>query len=137
MIEQPCDRSDRSGFTLIEVLVAFTILGVALLALFDVFSTGLKNVKVSEGYATATTLAESKLATLGVTGPLVDQVQKGEFDARYHWEATVRRLAIGEPTTGQPAVVEPYQLTVTVTWGRGNDHREVSLSTIRLATVPQ
>jgi general secretion pathway protein I len=136
MIEPPCDRPDRSGFTLIEVLVAFTILGVALLALFDVFSTGLKNVKVSEGYGTATTLAESKLATLGVTGPLVDQVQKGEFDARYHWEAIVRRLAIREPAADQP-VVEPYQLTVTVSWGLGTEHREVSLTTIRLATVRQ
>lgn len=136
MTAPPCDRSDRSGFTLIEVLVAFTILAVALIALFDVFSTGMKNVKVSEGYATATTLAESKLATLGVTAPLVDQVQTGEFDARYHWEATVRRIALGEQVTEQP-VVEPYQLTVTVSWGRGNEHRAVSLTTIRLATVRQ
>jgi general secretion pathway protein I len=126
-----------SGFTLIEVLVAFTILGVALLALFDVFSTGIKNVKASEGYTTAATLAESRLATLGVTAPLVDRVETGEFDGRYRWQATVRRIAVGEPVAEQQPVVDPYQLTVTVSWGRGGEQREVSLTTIRLAAVRQ
>jgi general secretion pathway protein I len=126
------DRTGEAGFTLIEVLVAFTILGFALVALLDIFSTGMRNVKVSEDYTTATAFAESKLATIGVVEPLVGQVQTGTFDGRFTWESAVRRIEVG-PRADIEATVEPYQVTVTVNWGAREDGRGVALTTLRLA----
>jgi general secretion pathway protein I len=127
-------RDSEGGFTLIEVLVAFTILGFALVALLDIFSTGMKNVKVSEDYVTATALAESKLASVGVVDPLVDQVQTGKVDGRFQWESSVRRIAVGQTGRFEP-LVEPYQVTVTVYWGNRDDGRSVALTTLRVGVA--
>ena len=128
------DRTQERGFTLVEVLVAFTILGLVLVALLEIFSTGMRNVRVSEDFVTATAVAESRLAMIGVVEPLVDQVQTGSFSDRFHWESSVRRISIGQ-TSPLEAVVEPYQVTVTVSWGNRDDTRSVSLTTLRVAAV--
>ena len=56
----------QSGYTLIEVLVAFMILALALTVLMRIFSGGLRNVSVSSDYAVATLIAESRLAATAV-----------------------------------------------------------------------
>jgi len=51
------------GYSLIEVLVAFTILALTLTVLFRIFSGGLRNVDAAADYAMAVLVAEGKLGT--------------------------------------------------------------------------
>src|SRR5260370_22430505 len=62
--QQPADNRSSAGFTLIEILVAFTVATLLLGALYQVFSTGLRSSASAEHYADAVLLAESGLDAL-------------------------------------------------------------------------
>ena len=134
-------RSDRrqlagrqSGYTLIEVLVAFMILALALTVLLRIFSGGLRNVSVSSDYATATLIAESRLAAAGIDVPLRPGETSGTEGERFEWTVSVQDY---QPWPGYRSAargLDAYRVTVTVEWPHGDNTRSVGLSTVRLRT---
>ncbi len=80
----------QAGFTLLEVLVAFTILAMALGVLMQIFSRGVNGAILSDRYARASTLAESKLASTGIEEPLKEGSSNGKFDDDFAWALNVR-----------------------------------------------
>ena len=78
------------GFSLLEVLVAFTLLAVAMAALMAIFSGGVNNADVANRYARAAMLAESKLATVGVEETLTEGETSGRFDDDFAWQLSVK-----------------------------------------------
>jgi general secretion pathway protein I len=124
----------QSGYTLIEVLVAFMILALALTVLMRIFSGGLRNVSVSSDYATATLIAESRLAAAGIDLPLVPGETSGTEGERFEWTISVQDY---EPWPGYRSAaqgVDAYRVTVTVEWPHRDRTRSVGLSTVRLST---
>lgn len=84
-----CERAE-SGFTLLEVLIAFAVLAVMLVPILQVFSGGLGMTQTARGYAEGVLLARSKLAELSVAQDLREGESAGEFDERgYRWRASV------------------------------------------------
>ena len=61
-----CPRKRSRGYTLVEVLVAFMIMALALTVLLRIFASGVRNVSVSSEYAQAVLIGESRLATAGI-----------------------------------------------------------------------
>ena len=55
-------RHNRSGFTLMEILVSITILGLSMVAINGLVSIGARNAREAQVLTTAQFLAESKLA---------------------------------------------------------------------------
>ena len=124
----------QTGYTLIEVLVAFMILALALTVLMRIFSGGLRNVSVSSDYAVATLIAESRLAAAGIDMPLAPGEMSGTEGERFEWTVSVQDY---EPWPGYRSAakgVDAYRVTVTVEWPHGDNTRRVGLSTIRLQT---
>src|SRR5262245_49611518 len=78
----------ESGFTLLETLTALTILGIALVSLFDAHQRGLRAARVADDYAVARILAQSLLAdaTTGNSGVVVPR--RGS-EGRYGWAIEV------------------------------------------------
>ncbi len=142
-------RLGRSGgFTLLEVLVAFTILAVALGALLQAFSTGLRGLGAAEAHANAVSHARSKLDEVGALIPLEEGVQSGAFDSDafdsgafdsgafdegYRWTVSIQPYEPSEAAEWGDLSVVPYDVTVTVAWGRESS---VTLRTLRLAPRP-
>jgi general secretion pathway protein I len=124
----------QSGYTLIEVLVAFMILALALTVLMRIFSGGLRNVSVSSDYAVATLIAESRLAAAGIDAPLTPGETSGTEGERFEWTISVQDY---QPWPGYRSTargVDAYRVTVTVEWPHGDNTRRVGLSTVRLLT---
>jgi general secretion pathway protein I len=129
-------RGSASGFTLIEVLVAFTIAAVLLLPLLRSFSAGVASATRTDAFAAATLIAESTLETVGPSVALVDGGGIDQQDGRYHVSASVHRYQ-GEGTVAQPlAVVVPYEIMVTVSWQEAARTQSVALRTLRLGPAP-
>jgi general secretion pathway protein I len=135
-------RSDRrqldvrqSGYTLIEVLVAFVILALALTVLLRIFSGGLRNVSVSSDYATATLIAESRLAATGIDVPLRPGETSGTEGERFEWTVSVQDYKPWPGYRSATKGVDAYRVTVTVEWPNGDNTRSVGLSTVRLRTA--
>jgi general secretion pathway protein I len=120
------------GFSLLEVLVAFTILAMLLGALFQVFSSGLHAARSGDGFTRATVIAQSRLAELGVEHPLREGVFNGTADDTYHW-----RVVVSEYIDDQLPVSEggprPLSINVQVFWEEAGSARTVSLMSLLLA----
>lgn len=123
------------GFTLLEVLVAFTLVAFVLAAALQLSSAGFRNTALAEQKVVATMLATSKLEELAAAQPLLPIDQSGVTASGYRWQASVRRhaeVAVGDADR-QP--VQLYEITVAIAWGGGIRLRTLELRTLR-ATVP-
>ena len=69
----------QRGFSLVEMLAALVILGLALGALYQAASGATRNARVSAEYAIATTLAESELDAFVISRPDVGTTQRGRY----------------------------------------------------------
>jgi general secretion pathway protein I len=130
-------KSARSegGFTLLEVLIALAIIGLALGAVASVFGVGLTAHETTSAAETALAVAEEQL-TLAAATPRPGAAN-GVFANRFAWQTTVAPYSDPETKAapGAPSVLPPlYRIAVSVAWHDGRRAREVSLSTLRLGT---
>ena len=121
------------GFSLLEVLVAFTILAMLLSALFEVFSAGLNAARAGDRFTRAAVIAQSRLAAVGMVESLQEGVSSGSTDDAYHW-----RVMVGEYLDDQlpliDAVLQPLTVVVEVYWEEGDNARSVSLTSMLLGS---
>lgn len=122
-------RSSSRGFTLLEVIVAFSIAAISLGALLAIFSTGLRNSRVTREYSVAVALAESKLAEIGTVEPLQQTPLEGQFDDKYSWRTEIAEYT--EIEGCMPSTVQPYRVSVEVSWTSIPRDRSVTLTTLR------
>ena len=126
----PHRRGRARGFTLIEILVAFTILAVAMVALVQAFSSGLRGLGSAEASAVALAHARAKLEEIGSVIPLEAGEVAGEFDDGYRWTALIRAHESGDGAELDATPVQPFEVEVTVSGERGG---AVTLRSLRLA----
>src|SRR5262245_31052103 len=115
------------GFTLIEVLVALTILSLSLAIIFAGFSDGLRGRRTADDYQCATALAESKLNCMGTETTLQEGQTEGRFNERFRWEAVVSPYH-EEGRSAENKYETPMVVTVTVSWPDKHEERSVSLA---------
>ncbi len=118
------------GFTLLEVLVAFTVLGLILGATLAVLGGGLRAVALDRDYGQALAIARSRLAELEASAEPGEA--SGEAGGRYRWQVTVEPY---EPEEGPVSSrgVRALAARVVVRWEDGARERAVRLATLVLA----
>jgi general secretion pathway protein I len=126
----------QRGFSLLEILIAFSILALSLGILLKIFSAGVNTAGVAEEYTAAVQIAESLMAQTGVETPLQPSETAGLKHEKYHWRVAVSpfQFTAGNlDVTAIPAVL--FKVKVTVNWGAGNvgAGRQVELSSLKLA----
>lgn len=130
----------QRGFTLLEVLVAFTLMAVLFGALFEVFAGGLAISRKGEARSHAALLAQSKLAELlagtqfasGSRSGYMDLDLSEVGDTRYRWTLEIDRYRgddLGETDRG-PMV--PYTVTLRLSWEEDDREQKLELSTLVL-----
>lgn len=126
-------KSRAAGFTLVEMLVAFTVAVLLLGAVYRVFSAGLRAEGSAESYGKAVLIAQSSLDTLWL-GP----VAEGDVSDRVGGYARHVRVKRRSDLTGsdQRRPLAAYEIGVDVPWRDGLRQRQVSLSAIRLGPPP-
>jgi general secretion pathway protein I len=126
-------KSRSAGFTLIEVLVALAIVGLALGAIAGVFSNGLLGHETASEAEAALSLAEEQLALAGAAPH--PGTSKGIFAGRFAWQTTVSpyRDPANKDADAPTSLPHLYQIAVSVAWSDGHrGGRQISLSTLRL-----
>lgn len=127
------------GFTLIEVLVSFAILVVAVSVLQGGFGGGWRGIRAADKETEALEIAKAKLAALGVETALEPGVTEGDAGDGFSWTSTIAALEaapaddansdneIGKAPRG-------YWTTVQVRWndGRARDGRQIGLTTLKI-----
>jgi len=115
------------GFTLFEILIAITILGIALPMLFQLFSGTLRSVKQSKDYTQAMALAKQKLEELTMMKVAPLEPESGEESSGLFWERVV--VPIDEEALITPSA-PLYEATVSVRWDADPSAPSTSLHTL-------
>jgi prepilin-type N-terminal cleavage/methylation domain-containing protein len=132
--------SGQYGFSLLEVLIALLIAGIALATVFQAAAETMRATATSARYQQAVSRALSHLD--GVAANLTPGEQDGDDGAGFHWHVLVRPVdsngkqdAAGKPVPNvDTLVVTLYAITVSVTWRDGRQERTVRLNSQRLLT---
>ena len=130
-------RAQR-GFTLIEVVVAFSLLAVGLAAAMQIAVGSMRQARSAEAFTEASLYAQSLLDGLGVGERLKEGGDSGRFGERYAWELEVTPYEVPSdmPLEQGMVPVTLYRLDLRVRWDRGRHTHEAQFSTLR-ALTPQ
>jgi type II secretory pathway pseudopilin PulG len=124
-------RSRCSGFTLLEILVAFTIATTALGLLFRIHATSTATVVLSEEYQEATALAQALIAEYSVTERSLAFTKTGTAD-KFQW--AVRASAYSSEIASSAEQRTPYQLRsieAEVSWPARDRERRIAIRTTK------
>ena len=123
----------QGGFSLIEILVAFSIMALSLGVLLRIFAGGGHIAATADEYSRAILTAESMMASVGVDLPLRPGVQSGELADGYRWDLNVTPYPFDPALLGgQNLGFKPYWVELTVEWGDESDPRAFNLTSLRL-----
>ena len=130
----PATRRASRGFSLLEVLVAFTILAMLLGALFQVFSGGMHAARAGDRHTRATVIAQSQLSAASVEYPPAEGFASGRTDDGFDWRVSIAPYSDDLLPLGD-APLQPYIINVEVFWEEGGSGHILSLESILLGPV--
>ena len=130
----PTQVNKQQGFSLLEILIAFSILALSLGILLKIFSAGVNTAVVAEDYTAAVQIAESLMAKTGVETPLQEGQDSGLENEKYHWLVEVSPFEFNPENVDPTAMTAMlYKVKVVVNWGDDNaNDRQVELTTLKL-----
>ncbi len=117
------------GFTLLETLVAFTILALSLGVILQLFGQGFRTADSVKQYTLASIWSQSLVARLDVDIPLQPGLHRGETEDGFRWQLQIKTL---KPAKFESNVPPAYEVLIDVSWG---ENETVSLNTVRLGQL--
>jgi len=122
--------SKQTGFSLLEVLVAFSIFAVSLGIIFQIYSKGAQAARLSDEYANAVIIAQSRLSNIGVES-FPDVGVYEDNNEKYHW---ITRVSSNESNI---RLEETHKLIkrdieIEIYWQSMNKTRSIKLNTSKL-----
>jgi general secretion pathway protein I len=133
-LKTPAAANKQKGFSLLEILIAFSILAISLGILLKIFSSGVNTAVVAEDYTAAVQIAEGLMAKTGVETPLQPGEDSGLENNKYHWLVEVSPFVFNPENVDVTTMkAELFKIKVIVSWGDdGDNDRQVKLTTLKL-----
>ncbi len=125
-------RAASQGFSLLEILVAFVMMGLVVGTLLQLFGSSMRNVALSDEYSFAVQVAESRLQSIGSEIKVEQGIERGsEEGTPYHWVVEMEPVELHEDQDDFSLSVQPYRVSVIVTWDSDGRKRQFALSSLR------
>jgi general secretion pathway protein I len=121
----------QAGFSLLEILVAFSVLALSLGVLYQIFSQGTRTAILTEEYTQAMIIAQSRLATIGMEHKILPGTEQGTERDDYHWSTTIHPYTEAPPSNFQTGA-SVYEVAVIVSWESFGKTHEVELQSLKL-----
>ncbi len=120
--------NSRTGFTLLEILVAVAILGIAVTVVLQLFSADLRAIAASDDYVTALTMAEAKMREVLDSDSLSEGSQSEATGDGYRVDVSVSS-ASGDRTENLQVML--LDVSVTLRWTKGAREKSLTLRTLK------
>ncbi len=117
------------GFTLLEVLVALAILGIAVTVVFQLFSANLRALSASEDYVSASLQGAAKMRALLDDKDLDEKSWTEISPEGYRLDIAVKE-SLTERTELLP--VKLLDIALTIQWTKGKRTRSMTFETLKL-----
>ena len=124
----------QKGFSLLEILIAFSILAISLGILLKIFSAGINTAVVSEDYTAAVQIAESLMAKTGLESPLQAGEDSGTENEKYEWQVLVTPYLFNPDNIDEMTITTTlFKVKVIVNWDiEKTKGRQIELTTLKL-----
>lgn len=126
-------RLNRSqdGFTLVEVLVAFVILGLTLTVMMEAMGSSARHLTDASNYLRAAIHGESLMESIGTEKPFRNGSSSGKFEDGFRWTLTLQPLEISAIDRGSSRITL-WNVQVTIFWLDGSKEKNTRFETLRL-----
>jgi prepilin-type N-terminal cleavage/methylation domain-containing protein len=119
----------KRGFTLLEILVALAILGLAITIILQLFSANLRALSVSGNYVSAVTKAEAKMREILDDTNLSEKSWSEVTDDGYRFDASITETLKDRTENLQVRLLE---VSMTVQWTEGSKKKSLTLKTMKI-----
>jgi general secretion pathway protein I len=128
--------SKQSGFTLLEILVAFTLMAMIFGTIMQIISGSAKNAVKASNNTRIAMLAQSKMDELGLFEKLEEGTNSGDFDDNNSWELIIEPYDVPyEGNISQEfSTVQLMDVTLTISSRQGNQEKVTEFKTLRAVT---
>ncbi|MGD2127458.1 MAG: prepilin-type N-terminal cleavage/methylation domain-containing protein [Desulfobacteraceae bacterium] len=112
-----------NGFTLLEVMVAITLIAIALMAVLGSQSQSVSLAGEARFYTTAALLAQTKMAEIESQDPEDLTADSGDFDEDfpgYTWKLAVSNVMLDRPENVSDHL---KQVDLTIAWGEDEQYQ--------------
>ena len=123
------EKGKIRGFTLLVVLVALSILGIALTIILQLFSANLRALSASEDYVSAVTKAEAKMREVLDDKDLSEKSWSEITDDGYRMDVSINETLKDRTDNLQVRVLE---VALTVYWTRNTKNKSLTLRTMKV-----
>jgi prepilin-type N-terminal cleavage/methylation domain-containing protein len=117
------------GFTLIEIMVAMTVMAFAVVYLVQLFSANLRMIGTSQDYMDALTRAEAAMREIVEGDKIEEKSWKEETDRGYQVEVSVSE-AQKERTENLP--IKLLQIEMIFSWEKAMRKKSLTLRTLKV-----
>ena len=130
------EKPSQGGFTLLEILVATTLMGIAVVGLLSSLSTSMRNAGHITDADRAAQIARNKMEELLTDPGLPFQGSlSGSFDNASGWTAAIGQFEA--PPRIAPGTPILQRISLVVWWHSGANQRQYPLESYRIAIVPR
>ena len=122
-------RLSARGFTLMEIMVALTVMGFAVVYLVQLFSSNLRMIGTSQDYMAALTQAEAIMREIVESDKIEEKSWKEETDQGFQVEVSVSE-ALKERTENLP--IKLLQIEMIFSWEKALRKKSLTLKTLKV-----
>ncbi len=117
-------RSRKSGFTLLEVMIALAIIAGSLVVILQSHFLSVNLANRAQGISLAGLLAQEKMEGLIKEGFPREGEEEGTFEEHPHFRW---RRAVSEAELFEKGIEELRRIVVTISWFDGRDEQELEV----------
>ena len=122
----------EAGISLLEVLMAISLLGVSFATIFSGLSAALRTTDRLDRFDQANDFAARKLSELVLDPSLAaGQVRSGASPSGIGWQA-ITQLVDTRPLSGSNTPVQLVRITLEVSWRTRSGRQSLTLETLKL-----
>jgi prepilin-type N-terminal cleavage/methylation domain-containing protein len=123
------DKHAHQGFTLLEVLVAVALLGIAVTAVMQLFSANVRAISVSEDYISASVRAEATMREILDNDDISEMSFTEITDDGYRMDVSIAEVLQKRTENLQVRLLE---IDLTLYWTSGAHEKSFTLRTMKL-----
>jgi prepilin-type N-terminal cleavage/methylation domain-containing protein len=124
--------NNDKGFSLIEALVAITILGITLGVIMSLFSGAMRSVAASDEHSKALLFAKKGMEDAMLMKDIQLGTEEGSFGRGYTWERTITPLDASEEEEfiNESPPFNLYEVEIRVKWFSASVEKAISLRSV-------